>query len=121
MPAESFPILTRAGEVKYNRIDPAVLESFRPLPLQHDKYFVVGSTAKYISVSSLVFSRARLQGIANANVLMREAAAGHRSRRAPITVRALDDIRFCVIDGNSTAMNALLSDWPDIPADIDHS
>jgi hypothetical protein len=119
MDPESFPILTSEREVKYHRIDPAVLKSFKPLPLQHHQYFVIGPTAKYVLVSRLVFSRARPEGIANANALMREAAAGRCSRRAPISVRELDDGRLCVTDGNSTAMNALLSGWPDIPADID--
>jgi len=74
-----------------------------------------------LPVSALVFSRARAEGIANANILMIEAAAGHRARRAPIRVRELGDERWHVIDGNSTAINALFSGWPDIPADIDRS
>jgi hypothetical protein len=121
MAVKSFSILTAEGEVKYNLPDPAVIESLEPLPLQHDRYFVIGATTIYPPVSALVFSRARPEGITNANALMREAAAGRRSRRAPIRVRELGDGRWHVIDGNSTAMNALFSDWPDIPADIDRS
>jgi hypothetical protein len=121
MPAETFPILTSAGEVVYDRINPSLLASFKPLPIQHEKYFIVDSTTKYLPVSALVFSRARSEGIAKANVLMRESSEGRCTRRGPITVRALDRTRFHVIDGNSTAMNALLSGWPDIPADIQAS
>jgi hypothetical protein len=119
MTAKNFPILGADGEVKYNRIDPLLLETLKPLPFQHDRYFVRGPATTFLPVSMLVFSRARPEGIANANVLMREAAAGLHSRRAPICVRELDDGRWHVIDGNSTALNALLSGWPDIPADVD--
>lgn len=121
MSVKDFPILTAEGEVKYNRIDPALLESLTPLPFQHDRYFAIGTTTMYLPVSTLVFGRARPEGIANANILMREAAAGRRSRRAPIRVREVGDGRWHVIDGNSTAMNALFSGWSDIPADIDRS
>lgn len=121
MTVKNFPILTAEGAVNYNLIDLALFESLEPLPLQHDRYFVVGATTIYLPVSMLVFSRARLEGIANANILMREAAAGQRSRRVPILVRELGDGRWYVVDGNSTAMNALFSGWPDIPADIDQS
>jgi hypothetical protein len=121
MTANNFPILGADGEVKYNRMDPVLLESLKLLPLQHDRYFVVSPTTLLLPVSMLVFSRARPEGVANANILMREAAAGHHSRRAPIRVRELDDGRWHVIDGNSTALNALFSDWPDIPADVDRS
>jgi hypothetical protein len=119
MSPKSLPILTAGGEVKYNLLDATVLESLEILSLQHDRYFVVSATTIYPPVSALVFSRARPEGVANANVLMKEAAAGHRSRRAPIRVRELDKGRWQVIDGNSTAINALISGWPDIPADID--
>ena len=116
----TFPILTADGKIKYDRIDPTLLESLRPLPLQHDRYFVIGTATICVSVSKLVLGHARPEGIANANILMREAAAGQRSRRVPIRVRELGDGRWYVVDGNSTAMNALFSGWPNIPADIDH-
>ena len=119
MTVKSLPILLAEGEVDDHRIDPVLLESLKPLPLQHDRYFIVGATTVYLPVSTLVFSRARPEGIANANILMREAAAGRRSRRVPIRVRELRNGRWHVVDGNSTAINALFSDWPDIPADID--
>jgi hypothetical protein len=121
MGLENFPILAAEGEVKHNRIDPVLLESLKRLPYQHDQYFVVGAATTYLPVSILVFSRARPEGITNANILMREAAAGQCGRRAPIRVRELGDGRWHVVDGNSTAMNALFSGWPDIPADIERS
>jgi hypothetical protein len=121
MQPKSFPIMTPGGEVKYHPLSHEVLESIETLPLQHDRYFVIGPAAIFPQISQLVFSRARPDGVANANTLMREAAAGHRDRRAPIRVRSLKDGRWLVIDGNSTAINALFSDWPDIPAEIEQS
>lgn len=121
MSAESFPFLTPEGEVKYNRIDRTILEKLKLLPADHERYFMTGPTTQYLPVSKLVFSRARPEGIANANVLMEEAAVGNRSRRGPIRVRERGDGRWEVIDGNSTALNALFSGWSDIPADVDHS
>lgn len=121
MKIESFPILTSDGEVKYHLFDQNFLTSFKPLPPQHNRYFVVGPATRYLPVSSLVFSRARPEGIANANVLMREAAAGRLDRRVPVSVRRLDNERWHVMDGNSTAINALLSGWEDIPADVEEA
>jgi hypothetical protein len=118
MTAESFPILTSEGAVINYRLDPAILRSFVPLPVQHEKYFAVGPGTKYVPVADLIFSRARPEGIAHANVLMQEAAVGRVDRRNPISVRILENKRFQVVDGNSTAINALLSGWYDIPADI---
>jgi hypothetical protein len=121
MQPKSFPIMTADGEVKYNCLSREILESIETLPLQHDRYFVIGPTAIYPQISQLVFRRARPEGVANANALMREAAAGQVDRRAPIRVRSLKDGRWLVIDGNSTGINALFSDWPDIPAEIERS
>ena len=121
MTARTFPILGADGEVKDNRLDSILLESLKILPFQHEKYFIVAKNTVNLPVSMLVFSRARPEGIANANILMREAAVGQRTRRLPIRVCELGDGRWHILDGNSTAMNALFSDWPDIPADIHRS
>jgi hypothetical protein len=119
MAPKSFPILTADKTVSDGQIDPATFGSFVELPFQHDKYFIIGPDTALVEMSHLVFSRARPEGIANANTLMQEAAAGRTTRRKPISVRALPDGRFQVIDGNSTAINGLLSGWHDIPADLE--
>jgi hypothetical protein len=121
MAKKSFPILTDEQTVSFNQIDSATFESFVELPLQHDRYFIVGPATVFVEMSRLVFSRARAEGVANANNLMREAAAGHTTRRKPITLRPLPDGRLQVVDGNSTAINGLLSDWYDIPAEFESS
>ncbi len=46
---------------------------------------------------------------------MREAALGSRSKRAPVEIEATTDGQLIVVDGNSTLINALYSNWPDRP------
>lgn len=118
MTAKSVPMVEANGKVKYYSIDPQEFGSFVELPSQHEKYFIVGQDTKSVAISLLIFTRARPEGIVNANRLMREAAAGRVARRRPIIVHPRDDGRLQVIDGNSTAINALISGWKDIPADI---
>lgn len=66
-----------------------------------------------VPVGQLIFMRARPEGIANGARLMRAAYDGQHSRRNPISVRPFRD-GYLVQDGNSTALNAIASGWPEI-------
>jgi hypothetical protein len=117
MGPKSFPTLTDSGAVIDHSLDEALTNSLARLPYGHDGYFVTGPNTFLVPVAALVFSRARPKGIANANSLMMRAAAGDHPPRAPITVRPFANTKWQVINGNSTAINALLSGWPDIPCE----
>jgi hypothetical protein len=96
-------------------LDPTVAAALKPLEYDRERYFLLEARTLTLPVSLLVASRARPDGIANANAKMREAYNGRRPRRRPITVRALANGRWLVIDGNSTFVNALHSGWRDLP------
>ena len=91
------------------------------LPQDHAKYFTkdVAPSATYgeVSVDSLDATRARPEGIANANKLMREAYEGKNSPREPISV-VKDGDRYKVMDGNSTYANAKQAGWKTMPVQI---
>jgi hypothetical protein len=84
------------------------------LPYEIDKYFVPTAGAELLPVASLVTTRARPKGVANAALLMQAAYKGRHPRRAPIAVRPFGDGDFLVQDGNSTVLNAIASGWPRI-------
>lgn len=96
----------------------ALVHDHVPLTYCHQLYFKDLDSAVSIRADQLVASRARPDGLVNANELMRRAAAGEIERRAPITVRPLADARFLVVDGNSTFLNGLASGWPDLPCKV---
>lgn len=67
-----------------------------------------------MSLKSLIITRARPEGIANAALLMRAAYQGRYPRRAPVTVRPHAGGDYVVEDGNSTVLNAIASAWPNV-------
>jgi len=93
-------------------------ERLAALPYRHDAYFLTSDATVCLNLGELVFSRAREKGILNASTLMMDAFSGKGAKRAPISVSATEGGGFVVIDGNSTALNALFSRWTDIPAII---
>jgi hypothetical protein len=93
-----------------------IVSQLSALPYDHTSYFDLGGNYELLATDRLVASRARPEGIVNANKFMSMAASGHMGKRAPISVGTLEGALIAVIDGNSTFINALLSGWPDIPS-----
>lgn len=90
------------------------------LPEDASRYFNAGgSDTKMVSVSQLTTTRARPDGIARAEVLMRQAGEGKGEKREPIAVRANDSGGYDVVDGNSTVAIARKNGWKEIPANVE--
>jgi hypothetical protein len=119
MNAVSLEILSETGQVTTSFLDAALVSVLKPLAYGHAQYFVFGPRTRRIPLGTLILSRARSEGIRNANALMHAAAAGNQPRRAPIKIVPLKNGKWQVTDGNSTAVNAMLSSWPDIPCDLE--
>jgi hypothetical protein len=113
-----FATLTADGSVEDHEIEAELAAVLKPLPYAPERYFIIGQTTTMVPLDRLVASRARPNGIRNANVLMLQAHQGTIPRRAPVTIKALPGNRWLVVDGNSTLINALASDWPDLPCDV---
>jgi hypothetical protein len=85
----------------------------RKLAFNLDRYFIRIAGTRLVPVKRLLLTRARVQGITNANALMSAAYDRKATRRVPITV-SLHGGYYKVKDGNSTAINAIFSSWPSI-------
>ena len=85
------------------------------LPDDPSLYFDLSEEHLLIPLEHLVNARARERGIVNANRHMLAAANGGQERRKPLTVRALSDELWLVVDGNSTLLNARYSNWRAVP------
>lgn len=102
-------------QVEIGNLPPELIASLETLPVNHAAYFDLSKPHQIIPLNELVASRARHKGVANANVFMRQAAAGEIPRRAPISTERIGERMVLVLDGNSTFINALCSGWSDIP------
>ena len=91
------------------------------LPEDHGKYFKkeVAAKAKYaeVPIGSLQATRAREDGIKNANGHMRDAYDGKNTVREPISV-VKDGDGYRVLDGNSTFANAKRAGWKTMPVQV---
>jgi len=96
------------------KVDLCALGASRDLPYEIERYFVLQPGAFLVPVRRLITTRRRPRGIAHAARLMRAAWDGQRPRRPPIRVRPYKECSFLIEDGNSTALNAIASAWPDI-------
>ena len=105
------------GRLHLITLSNGVSRRLRNLPYDLGAYFLKGPGAKRIPVKMLILSRVRIQGVASANRLMMLAYGKKHARRVPIVVRPLGR-HYRVLDGNSTAINAIASDWPLIMADV---
>jgi ppGpp synthetase/RelA/SpoT-type nucleotidyltranferase len=81
------------------------------------KYFLESGTAHMVDVDKLVLSHIQIRKIRNANAMMHGAYEGKIDRRPSITLR-LRGAHYQVIDGNSTTVNAIISGWKEIQAEI---
>jgi hypothetical protein len=107
--------------IEIHKLDALIHEALIVLPYNHDAYFILEEGHFLVSLSSLAASRARARGITGASRLMQQAAKGLRKKRLPIAVRAIPNFGFMVVDGNSTYLNAVISEWPDIPCVLEGS
>jgi hypothetical protein len=85
------------------------------LPEDPERYFEIAPDTRLVPLSSLEPTRARPEGILNANRLMRAAYDATHPKRAPLSVDPLGDGRYRILDGNSTYANALHSGWKSMP------
>jgi hypothetical protein len=88
------------------------------LPDRVELYFEVDASTVLLELDVLETTRARPEGIANAERLMAEAALGTQQRRAPIHVKR-DGRRDFVLDGNSTTIVARRHGFRRLPAHVD--
>ncbi len=79
------------------------------------RYFNRVDDALMLDVGNLVQHHVRWDGVERAIGLMRDAYEGRTKRRAPLTVRALEGGRYCVLDGNSTLTVAIAAGWSVVP------
>ncbi|WP_224393565.1 hypothetical protein [Ensifer adhaerens] len=89
------------------------------LPDDPALYFDLCGAHLLIPLDKLVNTRARDKGIVNANRHMQGGAKGNPKKRKPLTVRALDNALWLVVDGNSTLINARYSNWRAIPCNTE--
>lgn len=100
------------GKIELSR---EIIANLVRLPDNPSLYFDLGEPHLLIPLQKLVNTRARERGIVNANRHMLAAAKGQGEKRKPLTVRALDNELWLVVDGNSTLLNARHSNWRAIP------
>jgi hypothetical protein len=112
--AEIFFRILQAGAIQSFPADPAVVQAASLLSYCPERYFSEHADAIAIPVKSLILTRARKDGIANACRLMSEAFQGLIPKRAPIKVKQQFG-GYTVQDGNSTAYVAMAAAWPDVP------
>lgn len=88
------------------------------LPHNLKKYFTKPAGTKEVELSSLIPTRAREKGIANAERYMRLAYDGKMERRKPITIYKSRNGKYRVYDGNSTFAVAKKHGWKTIWATV---
>jgi len=86
------------------------------VPEDPSKYFTHPPGSRMFNLTDLVATRARPEGIANAEKFLRRAYDGKFPRRAPISVYPNGDGTYSVADGNSTLTTARAHGWKRIPA-----
>ncbi len=100
------------GKMELNQEIAAALER---LPDDPSLYFDLGEAHLLIPHEQLVNARMRERGIISANRYMLASARGKQEKRKPLTVHALGNGLWLVVDGNSTLLNARHSNWRAVP------
>lgn len=88
------------------------------LPDAPDRYFIRDKQTVMVPLGRVETTRARPEGIANAEPLMRKAYEGEGGRRKPVTLQPRKGGGFTVLDGNSTVAIARKHGWRAIPAHV---
>jgi hypothetical protein len=85
---------------------------------QWSDYFDLAEGDELVPLSSLVATRARPEGIANAVPLMERAQRGEIDKRPALLLRDEGDGTFTIRDGNSTFAIASAAGWDAIPGRV---
>lgn len=114
----TYPELNAVNQVTMKTLEQTIVD--RLLVLQDDPrcYFNLDRKHVMIKVQHLINTRSRPTGIVNANKLMHLAKSGEGSKREPILVKSYDRVRWLVLDGNSTTINAVYSGWSHVPCAV---
>lgn len=94
------------------------VQSKDKLPYELNKYFTKPKDTIEIELSSLIPTRARIEGIENAERLMRMAYDGKQDKRKPITIYKSRNKKYRIADGNSTFAVAKKQGWETIFAQV---
>lgn len=116
-----YPELNSANQVVKTTLEQTIMDQLSVLEDDPRFYFDLTQNHLMIAVKYLINTRARPNGIVNANKLMQLAKIGTGSKREPILVEAYDSSRWLVLDGNSTTINAVYSGWMHLPCAISES
>lgn len=113
-----YPALRPDGAVVEIEFNQEIAASLARLPDDPSLYFDLSEPHLLVPLEQLVNARARERGIVNANRHMVAAAKGSLEKRKPLTVQALGNELWLVVDGNSTLLNARHSAWRAIPCRV---
>lgn len=103
------------GAVWETELSQEIAAALVTLPDDPSLYFDLGEAHLFIPLDQLVNARMRERGIVNANRHMQTASKCNQGKRKPLTVRALGNGLWLVVDGNSTLINARHSNWRAVP------
>jgi hypothetical protein len=104
-------VASEAGPTSKIELPSQIKNDLKLLAEGLDLYFENNARSMEIATDKLTLSRLRLDGVVEANRRMQLASEGSYARRKPIEVRRVNEDEWIVIDGNSTAANAILSGW----------
>jgi hypothetical protein len=107
-----MPVMDAGNQVIQVPLPPDVIAAAAGLTHAPPRYFEATPGAVVIAVSDLVLSHVRPPGINSALEKMAAAYRGDHPPRPPITVKAMENGKFLVLDGNSTSAVAIAAGWP---------
>lgn len=116
----TYKLLDEDGSIAEATLEREFVQELVFLPDNPTDFFRLEGDVIFLELAALVNSRARPQGILNANGYMRQAANGDMEKRQPISVSPLSENLWQVVDGNSTVLNALLSGWSKVPCIVNN-
>lgn len=106
------------GGVAEKTLSRAITVRLRKLPFRPARYFDLSKSHENVPTKTLLIAQAVDERIIGALAWMTDAAANKVKRRQPISLRK-EGKRFVILDGSSTCLIALFSDWPTIPCVVD--
>lgn len=94
----------------------------KSLPEKYNEYFDIPKGSQIIPLDKLVSTKSEeenSQGAENGAKRMEAASKGELSKRAPISVKALPNGQFEIVDGNGTYSSVKKYDWKGLPVTIE--
>src|SRR5215472_2998821 len=92
------------------------------LPEDHANYFKLDANTQIVPIADLISSKTpeeNAKGATNGAKRMAASARGELGKRAPITVRPLENGKFLVLDGNGTMTAASNYGWKNLPVKLE--